>query len=273
MELPGAREPTIARERGLSALGSIAYWQREPEAALAPYEEALALSRELGDRRGEAEALYNLAFSRFIAGDLEEARTLLESAADRYRELGDEMHVAFANTGLGMMGYALGGDRDHYRALVEEALRTFRRRRQLWGISQSSSMVAALAKEDGDLRRAVSALRETLDANETLGHTIGTTVSLQGIALLAVDAGRPELGARLAGAIERVREESDHEAPPMAIGIVDPRGPLARVLPPERVSELWEQGRSLTLDEAVAEARAWLDEAIVGLGQDSGPPA
>jgi len=262
LALPAARERTVARARGLSALGNLAYWQREPESVRGPYEEALALSRDLGDRPGEAEASYNLSFAHFIAGDIAGAKGLLEAAADHYRDLGDETNLAFVNTALGLLGYVLGGDRAYYRASVEEALRTFRGRRQLWGVSQASSMLAALAMADHDLPRALGAALEGLDANVVLGHRLGITVCLQAAAMLAIEAGDPDLAARLGGTIERAREDEEGEAPPLTVGLIDPREALTGVLPEERIDALWQEGRGTPLEEALAVTRSWITEAM-----------
>jgi hypothetical protein len=134
-------------------------------------------------------------------------------------------------------------------------------------------MVVALAKEDHDIPRALGAALETLDANTMLDHRVGISVSLQGIALLAMEAGSPELGARWGGAVERAREEADHEAPPLTVGIVDPRGAVAPLLPPDRLEELWAEGRSVSLDEAAAEARRWLVDTMRSVDPDPGPAA
>jgi tetratricopeptide (TPR) repeat protein len=256
--------------RGLSALGSLAYWQRDPESVEAPYEESLALAREIGDRRGEAEACYNLSFSRFFVGDFAGAKELLERAADRYRELDDETNLAFANTAMGMLGYILGGDRAYHRELVEDALRTFRRKGQLWGTSQAASMVAGLAKEDGDLPRAMSGALETLEANIALGHTLGITVAVQAVALIAVEADDPELGAGLGGTIERVREQEEGEAPPLTVGLIDVRRALSGVLPEDRIAALWQEGRDASLEDAVTRSRRWIEAELAARSPGAG---
>ena len=60
---------TAGAARARLAAGGIAYWQREYAAADQHYQEALAISEELGDRHGIAEATYNLAF--VLAAELE----------------------------------------------------------------------------------------------------------------------------------------------------------------------------------------------------------
>ncbi|HEY7281355.1 MAG TPA: adenylate/guanylate cyclase domain-containing protein [Actinomycetota bacterium] len=270
MALPAARKRTVSRVRGLSALGSLAYWQRDPESVEAPYEESLALAREIGDRRGEAEACYNLSFSRFFVGDFAGAKELLERAADRYRELDDETNLAFANTAMGMLGYILGGDRAYHRELVEDALRTFRRKGQLWGTSQAASMVAGLAKEDGDLPRAMSGALETLEANIALGHTLGITVAVQAVALIAIEADDPELGAGLGGTIERVREQEEGEAPPLTVGLIDVRRALSGVLPEDRIAALWQEGRDASLEDAVTRSRRWIEAELAARSPGAG---
>jgi tetratricopeptide (TPR) repeat protein len=265
LALPSARRPSVARARGLSALGGLAYWQREPEQVARLYEEALALSRDLGDRLGEAEGTYNLSFALQLSGDLAGAAVLLRRAVDLYRELGDEINVAFAKRALAMIELELGDHRTA-KALVEEALRTFRRHRVLWGIVQAAGMSAALAMTDHDLARALPGTLESLDANVELGHTLGICVSLQGVAVVAILRGSPEVGALIGGAIERIREQAEGEAPPGTVGLADPRELLQTRLPAERLAKLWDEGRTLALEEAVEAGRAWLHEAIGAAG-------
>jgi predicted ATPase/class 3 adenylate cyclase len=254
LALPAAAARTAARAKALSALGSLAYWLRDTESVRGPYEESLAISRELGDRRGEAEGAFNLSFSYHLAGDFRGAGELRRMAAEIYRELGDEVRLAFANMALAMMSFYEGDVQDAY-ALIGEARRTMRRVGDLWGIVQASGLEAALALKEGDRERARAAAFEALDANVTLGHTLGIAISIQALALLAIQEGRPEVGIRLAGSVGRVREAAVGEAPPTLVGLQDPREAAGASLPEDRIAALWEEGRAMSLEEATALAR------------------
>jgi predicted ATPase/class 3 adenylate cyclase len=252
--LPAAAARTAARAKALSAAGSLAYWVRDTESVRGPYEESLAIYRKLGDRRGEAEGAYNLGFAYLLAGDLRTAGKHHQRAAEIYRELGDEIRLAFANTALAMVA-AQQGDLKTTGALIGEAQRTFHSAGDLWGIVQTSGLVAMLALRETDYERARPAAVEALDANEALGNTLGFAVSIQALAVLAVRLGRPEAGVRLAGAVDRIKEVAGGEAPPEVVGLEDPREIAKGSLTEGRIAALWEEGRAMSLDEAIALAR------------------
>jgi hypothetical protein len=44
------------------------------------------------------------------------------------------------------------------------------------------------------------------------------------------------------------------------VGLEDPRDAVRGVLSEERITDLWEEGRAMTLEEAVALARRWSRE-------------
>ncbi|MFL5798033.1 MAG: ATP-binding protein [Actinomycetota bacterium] len=254
LALPAAAARTVGRARALSAAGSLAYWLRDAESVRGSYEESLAISRELGDRRGEAGGAFNLAFAHELAGDHRGAGELHRLAADIYRELGDEVRLAFATAALAMTTFHQG-DVQAASALIGEARRTLRRVGDLWGIVQTAGLEATLALREGDLERARAAAIESLDANVTMGHTLGVAVSIQALALLAIQEGRPEVGVRLAGAVDRVREAAAGEAPPALVGLQDPREAARDALTEDRIAALIEEGRAMSLDEATALAR------------------
>jgi predicted ATPase/class 3 adenylate cyclase len=255
LAMPEAAARTVGRARGLSAEAGLAYWQRQPAAAVRGlYEESMAIAMELGDRGAEADAAYNLSFAHQLAGDLDGARELLRRAADLYRGPGDNLNLAFVNTALATVALRRG-DREEARALFDEAYRTFRRVGHLWGVIQAAGGRAVLAIWNADFQRARRAALEALDANETLGHKLGISVAIQTLAMVAIHEGRPEVAVRLAGAVDRIREDAGGEAPPTAVGIDDPRDVARALLAEKRIDELFAEGRTMTIDEAVALAR------------------
>lgn len=84
-------------------------------------EEALAISRELGDRGGVAYSLNCLGVSRFAEGDAAAARVLFQEALSVGRELHDERSVAFSLHQQGLVARTRG-DVLEATALLQEAL-------------------------------------------------------------------------------------------------------------------------------------------------------
>jgi tetratricopeptide (TPR) repeat protein len=219
-----------------------------------PYQESLAIYRELGDRRGEADAAYNLGFACLLAGDLRAAKDLYKQAAGVFRELDDPVRLAHTIAAMAMAAYQ-EGDLETTDALTEEARVIFLSAGDLWGIVLTSGQVAALALRQGDYERVRPVAIEALEANEKLGNTLGMAVSIQALAVLAVRSGRPEVGVRLAGAVDRIREEAGGEAPPALVGLEDPREVAQGSVTEDRIAALFEEGRAMSVEDAVAYAR------------------
>jgi predicted ATPase/class 3 adenylate cyclase len=253
LAMPAAGRRTAARAKALSAAGSLAWWL-DSGSTRALYEESLAIYRELGDERGEAEGAYNLGFARLLSEDIEEAKGLFRNAADIYRDLNDPVRLAHANTALAMAAYH-EGDFAAASAPVEKARATFLAVGDLWGVALTSGTLASLALRLGDYERCLAVAIDSLEANERLGSTLGSAVSLQALAVLAVRLGRPETAVRLAGAVDRIRETAGGQAPPSIVGLEDPLERARGSLDEARTAALWEDGRHMGLEEAVALAR------------------
>jgi predicted ATPase/class 3 adenylate cyclase len=254
LALPPSSARTAARAKALLAAGSLAYWSRDLEAVRAPYEESLAIYREIGDAGGEAEGLYNLAFTRILSGDLEGARHLFQESTELYRRLDDPLHVAHGITGLAMAAFS-AGDLEETRALSTEAQATFQEVGDLWGITVTLGLLGTSALRAGDYEEARRLGLECLDANEELGHALGMGVAIQALAILAARSGRPEVSVRLAGAVDRIKEVAGGEAPQALVGLEDPREIVRSALTEKQIAALWEEGRAMSLDEAIALAR------------------
>jgi predicted ATPase len=252
--LPGAAARTATRAKALSASGSLAYWLRDTESVLALYRESLEIYREIRDRRGEAEAAYNLGFAHLLEGDVRAAKDLYETAAQMYRSVGDRLRLAQAVMALGMVAYH-EGDLEKSDALTEEARAAFLDAGDLWGISMTAGQLGALALRRGEHERARRAITESLELNDKLGNRLGTSVGIQGLAVLAVRFGRPEAAVRLAGAVHRIREVAGGEAPRDLVGLEDPVDVAKRHLAADRIAALWNEGRAMSFEEALASAR------------------
>ena len=85
-------------------------------------DEGLALYRELGDQRGIAEALDQLAFLARGRGDYVRALAMHEEALLLRREVGDLRGIAYALLNLAVMASSVQQDYPRAIALYEEAL-------------------------------------------------------------------------------------------------------------------------------------------------------
>jgi hypothetical protein len=60
--MPNGKEFPTERLQALEAAGGLAYWQGDQDAAQSIYDESLALTRRVGDKRAIANAIYNGGF-------------------------------------------------------------------------------------------------------------------------------------------------------------------------------------------------------------------
>ena len=90
---------------------------------------------------------------------------------------------------------------------------------------------------------------------EHVGNPTGITLSLDHLANEEIARGNPIKAMRLAGASEAIKESVGGEAPPELIDLPDLREEARRVIREEEVRAAWDEGRGMSLDEAVAYAR------------------
>ena len=106
------------------------------------FEQALSLYRELGDRRGEANAIEGLGEVALEQDRYEEAAGRYEQALPLYRQVGDRLGEANALLAQGRLARAMG-ELDRARAAYREAERIYRAIGRDWDAEQA----AAEAKE------------------------------------------------------------------------------------------------------------------------------
>ncbi|MGH2656534.1 MAG: AAA family ATPase [Actinomycetota bacterium] len=254
LALPVSSARTAARTKALTALGGLAYWMEDVPATRRAYEEALAIARELDDRRGEAEGLYNLAYVPAYEGDIPGAVVMIEEARAMFEELEMPRGVADSLWILGI-GARLQGDLAGSRARAEESLRLHRRAGDLFGATDALHTLGRTAFAQGDLATAAASFLEALDNDEQVGNRTGMAIVIDNLAAKAGAEGRHLRALRLGGASEAIKEAAGGHAPPPFIDLPDPLEAAREVLGEAVVAAAWEEGRAMTLEQAVALAR------------------
>jgi tetratricopeptide (TPR) repeat protein len=93
----------------------------EPQQALAPCQQALALNEQIGDLRLNADTLASLGYAHHLLGQHRQAIDHLQRSTARYREIGDRRMLATTLERLGDAHHA-AGDRDAACDAWHEAL-------------------------------------------------------------------------------------------------------------------------------------------------------
>jgi predicted ATPase/class 3 adenylate cyclase len=257
LKLPGADRSSPERAAGLEAAGGLAYWQGDIEGARAFYQEALEIQKELGDQAGIANALYNLSFTvGALAGkDPRNTRPLLEESLAISRRLEDRAGIARALWALG--DYFTYGEIDYElgRRYFEEGLEIFRQLGDLFHIGWSLFELGytALVTSDHGIARAY--LEESLPLFVESGDTSGVVLHLYAFAVLAKQEAKSERALRLAGAAAGLGESIGSHLYQRIDEMVGRFGQMEPGLEDEKATGLWQEGRAMSLEDAVAYAR------------------
>ena len=215
--------------------------------------EGLEIFTRLGDRRGRALALMHLATAHAFTGDYERAHAELEETLAVQREIGDPWVIAHTLNRLGEIARSQGDD-ERAASLYTDSLRLHRELGNQSGVAMVLHNLAHASLHSGDRVRAAQFFTEALALNRERDNSLGMAACLGGLAGVAAAGGQAEQAARLFGAVDAVLE---------TIGLVldgadqiEYRRNVACArdrLDHDAYARQWNEGRTLTLDQAVGE--------------------
>jgi predicted ATPase/class 3 adenylate cyclase len=255
LAMPSGQGPTAARAKALAGAGGMAWWS-DRAAARAPYEEALAIERELGDPARLAGALYNQAFALADGQDLEAAARLLDESLELYRQVGDEPGAAAVLT-MQVIPDAMAGAWDRVVTRMEEVAAIWRRRGDRLNLAFGLIWLAFAYGRAGRPADARATALETLELFREADNPTGIALAFLDLAFLLTWEGRPADAIRMAGVSESVRERAGG-GPMPGFGAMLEGDPVAEArahLTEEEADQAWQEGRAMTVDDAVGLAR------------------
>ncbi|MBV9547659.1 MAG: tetratricopeptide repeat protein, partial [Chloroflexi bacterium] len=236
----------------------------------ARYAESLALLRELGDAAALGHAFVYFGYAVLIQGDIEFARKLFQEGHAAYEATQDPWGIAFAVHGSGVLAWY---ENDYVAAqrLVEEGLETFRALADQRAVARSLGNLGNIALGRGDHRAAAARYAEALAIFRALGDTLFIANTLEGVAALQIATKQPRQAAHLLGACEKMRELINAPVAPMErprLGRM--RSTVRSKLGVHGYDSAWTEGRSMTTEQALAEAGSELSSAAwsPALGHD-----
>ena len=247
--------PTAARAKALNGAAVMAVNTGDSATAKLRAEEGLALHRTLGDRWGAAYAGFMLGNSRMMEGVDRDAQALFEESVRVFRELGDEHSALVVSRNLVGI-YERLGDHRRARALCEDNLRRARATHNERIEASTLGVLATIALEEGRVGDAASMLKTSLGIHSRLGDFLDTAVDLCRFAVVLARQGDAVTAARLLASLEALGDEIGSRR-----RIVEELSEETITIVREQVdeaalAEAWEEGRTLTLAEAVTLAVA-----------------
>lgn len=288
--LAASSEASPTRAAALSGNGVLAHYQGDYDRADELCQEALELSRSLGDPKGIAEAYTGLALVRRTRGDHPEADRLFHDALAVYEDLGENSGIARALDRLAM-NHVVAGELEQARALFERSVALFRRLGDAHGVAlglyglaltrPAGAHVAAQAQaaesldilraagdrrtfgkvlwiaadinaDLGDTRTAAAQFEESLTLFVEFGDRWFGGLVLESAAFLSADLGDAERAVSLLGAADAVRADLDV---PMWLGLRERHdrvlADLCARMSEDRFAAAWEGGRRLPFSSTV----------------------
>jgi DNA-binding CsgD family transcriptional regulator/tetratricopeptide (TPR) repeat protein len=237
----------------LANLGGVALLQSDVDRAEAAFVEAAAAFRAAEDRRSEATALSCLADVAVKRGDHEQARRLGEEALTLLRALGDRQAVAVTLATLGEAAHDRG-EQDRASELYAEALEIFRAIGHRRGVASALTELGAIAIEAGDRERTVSLLRESLEMLQQTDDQPSFADALDVAARAVAASGATISATRFLGAAHARRTVTGTFRPaPAEAAHQRTVASLRATLGETAFATAWMEGRTLTINQAVAE--------------------
>ena len=237
-----------------NVLGDAARLRGDYERAAELLEKGLALHRAARDTRGIAWSLGNLANVASDCGNYERAKNLYEEGLTLSRNLGGAELLGAYLISLGDE-YLLEGNPERAIELNEEAAELYRKRGRRSQLQAALDILGWSALISDDHQKAEALHEESLLLCRELGDRLIGSESLEGLACIAAGGGGAERAARLFGAAEALREAAGYQQAPRARSLRELYLAAARSQVGEAAwVEAWEEGRSLTFEEAIAYA-------------------
>ncbi|MEX0985009.1 MAG: adenylate/guanylate cyclase domain-containing protein [Actinomycetota bacterium] len=242
--------PTEARAKALNGAAELAAIMGDPATMGLRAEEALALHVSLGDRRGEAESLQQLGYAVSEQGDQARAQQLLERSIRLSRDVGAE-HLALWTTRTLAWVHAKSGDLERARELYEDDLR---RAVALGSRSLEATLLGSLAWlsiREGRGQDALPLLEQSLLIRRDLGDRIEVAMGVCSVARAITAVGNVGTAAGLIAWFDALREEIGGGESWVRRMNEETLTTIRDQLDDAAFAQAWEQGLTLTTDEAV----------------------
>ncbi|MBI5868204.1 MAG: protein kinase [candidate division Zixibacteria bacterium] len=256
---PGAESFALPQARALRISGWLAYYTGQYSKARELLEQSLSIARAKREDEYAASALLKLGIVHLAIGDLTAGQAYMEESLSLSRETGMTRRASAALNNLGDI-YRVRGDLGAAGRFFSESLNMARQSGDSEMIAIGSLNLAAILVMSDETRQASEALLESLKIACETGHMrlgFGVLICLAG---LAITSGDWQRGARYAGAAAELTHKTGLKTDRADELFIQPLIVQAqRTLGPQAYETAFAGGRAVPLEDALVEAREWLD--------------
>ena len=242
---------TAARAKALSGAADMALTCGDVATGRHRAKEALEHYRTLGDDWGTAFSLLMFAYAIGQEGDWPRAQQLYEESVQRFRGLGDEYYELRAARAHAWSYYE-GGDLERSKELYEDILLRARATHHELVEAIALFSLAEIAADEGRVADAVSMLRESQRILRELNDLLLIASGVGRFASVLALAGRAAIAAQVLSSSTALMEEIGARPPWYARISTKTLAAIHTQLDDAAFAKAWEQGMTLTADEAVA---------------------
>ena len=250
----GGPVPVPVRAKALSRAGWMASQQGDGPGAIARLEESLTLFRRLEDREGIAMSLADLGWAVLQHQTGKEHLTALREEATLLRN--EPLNRRTITHLFDFLGLAAIDEADLVLAETrfEESLALHRELENARGIAMCLGILGMIALVRSDDEQAAAFFEESMRLVRTPGDKVGVAYNLLGLAAVAGLQGRLVRAARLWGAEQAIREDTDLDSISSLLQAqYDYEGRVTDVrsrLGAEQFAVAWSEGRAMDLERA-----------------------
>ncbi len=214
----------------------------------------LAAWTKVGSRTQLSWTYRNLAYAARVAGDLDDALTFADLALDGFDDEGAAAHVR--NT-IADVAKLQGRAADAVR-IYEMAIAGFASIGDRRCMASSQKNLAQLAAREGDRIEARRLFVESLRTRHDFGDQLGIAECLDGLAGVAVAAGRHEHAVTMLAAASARRDAAGADALPEDRALMQAvLATLRAALTPAAFQSAWAEGAALDADGVLARAQLY----------------
>jgi predicted ATPase/class 3 adenylate cyclase len=254
----GAQARDLERCRALFAAGQFASFMGRYAEARPRLEESLAIAREIGDEWLSASITTTLALATLGQDDRVAARGYFDEGIILARKIGHKYELACGFNGLAQLD-RMEGSLDSADALYRESLALMREvgDRETTAVVMLNLAIVAIGRRSG--AQAQEILNEVLAIAVEMQSRSTGQCTLDVCAALAALSGEWKRAARFFGIVEAQAEQTGYHRDPSDEAFLAPLITQARtVLGIDTFNEAETEGRAVSYDDAIEEARAWL---------------
>ncbi|MBN2208219.1 MAG: tetratricopeptide repeat protein [Candidatus Coatesbacteria bacterium] len=194
------------RAKALNSKARVMWYAADIKGALEAANAALKLARDTGDRKEEANSMYNIGLNQSYDHAL---RSFAEARAI-YRELNDESGLATVIAYTGRI-YAIRGDNDEALRYYHEALPMHRELGDKRNAAKDLGNIGSICSDRGDYEEGMKCLDEALAMFRELGDKLGIAIGVLNIGVAHSGRGNCDSALRCFNETLAITRELGHK--------------------------------------------------------------